>query len=92
MDLKQILYYVRHSLNNPEAAKSIQKDAREVVHKLTYLAESLKLCEEPILAKRGYRVIFFQKHHYLMMYRVEGAVVYVDAIFHKLQDYQSLFK
>lgn len=54
MDLKQILYYVRHSLNNPEAAKSIQKDAREVVHKLTYLAESLKLCEEPILAKRGY--------------------------------------
>ena len=70
----------------------MQRDMEETKKKLTYLAESLKLCEEPDLAMQGYRVILFQKHDYLMLYRVEGNIVYVDGVYHQSQNYQSLFK
>ncbi len=90
--LKQILLYIQYKLRNPIAARNVRRDAKETKRKLTYLAESIKLCDEPELAKRGYRIIFFKKHNYFMLYRVDGNIVYIDAIFHGLQNYQNLFK
>ena len=52
---------------------------------------ALKLCIHPKLKKNRYRVIHFMRHHYLMLYRIEGATVYVDAIYHQLQDYENVF-
>ncbi len=37
----------------------------------------------------GYHRINFQKHRYFMLYRIEDDVVYVDDIFHELQDYEN---
>ena len=31
----------------------------------------------------------FLSHRYFMLYRVEGDTVYVDNIFHELQDYEN---
>ena len=31
----------------------------------------------------------FQKYRYFMLYRIEDDVVYVDDIFHELQDYEN---
>lgn len=90
--LRRILLYIRFVLKNPDAAKNVRRDMNETKRKLTYLAESIKLCDEPELAICGYRVIFFQKHDYLMLYRVDGNTVYVDGIYHQLQNYQNLFK
>lgn len=90
--LRQILSYIRFVLKNPDAARNVKRDANETKRKLTYLAESLKLCEEPELAIQGYRVISFQKHAYVMLYRVDGNIVYVDGIYHELQNYHDLFK
>ena len=92
LQLKNIVEYVRSVLMNPIAAKSVLEDAEKTMDKLTYLAESLKLCEESELAIHGYRVISFQKHHYIMVYRVEESTVYIDGIFHRLQDYQNVFR
>ena len=36
-----------------------------------------------------YRRINFQQHRYFMLYRIENDVVYVDDIFHELQDYEN---
>lgn len=90
--LRRILSYIRFVLKNPEAAKNVRRDMDETKRKLTYLAKSLKLCEEPELAIHGYRVISFQKHDYVMLYRVDGNIVYVDGIYHELQNYRNLFK
>lgn len=87
-----MVYYVRYILKNPIAAEKVIQDAEKTMNKLTYLAESLKLCEEPELAIQGYRVIFFQKHDYVMLYRVDENTVYIDGIFHQLQNYQNIFK
>ena len=35
--------------------------------------------------------LFFDKHDYFMVYRVEGKKVIVDAMYHELQDYESVF-
>ena len=49
----------------------------------------LKICDNPHLQSFGYRRINFQQHRYFMLYRIENAVVYVDDIFHELQDYEN---
>ena len=36
----------------------------------------------------GYRRINFKSHRYFMLYRVEEDKVYVDNVFHELQDFE----
>lgn len=42
---------------------------------------------DPDLAKYGYRVIKFRKHHYYMAYRLKGNVATVDGIYHTMQNF-----
>ena len=35
--------------------------------------------------------MLFLRHDYVMLYRIEENVVYVEAIYHLLQDYENLF-
>ncbi len=49
----------------------------------------MKVCDNPRLQSLGYRRINFQQHRYFMLYRIENDVVYVDDIFHELQDYEN---
>ena len=53
------------------------------------MAESLKLCENPRLQMFGYRRINFLSHRYFMLYRIEEDIVFIDNIFHELQDYEN---
>ena len=41
------------------------------------------------IAVLGYHRINFLSHRYFMLYRIENNTVYVDNIFHELQDYES---
>lgn len=53
------------------------------------VAGSLKFCDNPKLKALGYRRINFLSHRYFMLYRIESDTVYVDNIFHELQDYEN---
>lgn len=90
--IRQILYHIRYRLKNLEAAESIKQDMKETKMKLSYLAESIKLCEEPELAQFGYRIIFLQRHRYIMLYRVNRNTVYIDGVYHELQNYQEMYQ
>ena len=70
-------------------AKHVLDDFEETVEKLKHAAGSLKLCDNPRLESLGYHRINFQKHRYFMLYRIENGVVFVDDIFHELQDYEN---
>ena len=83
--------YVQDTLLNPIAAQSILRDAQKTQETLTKLAGSLKLCGHPALRKLGYHAVKFEKHNYTMLYRVDGETVYVDGIYHLMQDYENLF-
>lgn len=89
--LNSYIDYLQYTLLNDQAAYNMWQDALETRNQLSKVAGSLKLCSQPQLKKNGYHVISFQRHRYLMLYRLEGQTAYVDAIYHQLQDYENTF-
>ena len=90
--LDAAIHYILNVLQNEQAALSVMEDAEKTGHRLSYAAGSLKLCDDPELRALGYRMIHFKNHNYFMLYRIEDNTVYVDAIYHDLQDYENMFK
>lgn len=89
--LNSYIDYLQYTLLNDQAAYNVWQDALETRDQLSRVAGSLKFCAHPQLKKNGYRAISFLRHRYLMLYRVEDTTVYVDAIYHQLQDYEKSF-
>ncbi len=88
-DLNGFIRYLLFVKNNRQAAKNVLDDFEKSVEKLKYVAGSLKLCENPRLKNLGYYRMNFLNHRYFMLYRIENDVVFVDDIFHELQDYEN---
>lgn len=89
--LDMYVYYTLETLKNRQAAKSILADVKETKKRLSVIADSFKICDDPILAKYEYRKIRFEKHKFVMIYRIKGDQVIVDGMFHELQDYEGIF-
>lgn len=89
--LDMYVCYTIETLGNKQAAKAILADAKATKKKLSMVADSLKLCDNPALAQYGYRKIRFEKHKFLMIYRLDSGNVIVDGMFHELQDYEGIF-
>ena len=88
-DLDQFIKYLIFEKGSIEAAQNVLNDYDATIETLKIVAGSLKFCDNPRLRKQEYRRINFLNHRYFMMYRIVGDVVYVDNIFHELQDYES---
>ena len=88
-DLNQFIQYLLFAKKNKQAARNVLDDFEDTVKRLKYVASSLKICDNPHLQSFGYRRINIQQHRYFMLYRIENDVVYVDDIFHELQDYEN---
>ena len=89
--LEMYIAYTLYKIKNLQAARAIRDDAKRTKKRLSNVAGSLSYCENEILARNGYRRILFDKHDFFMVYRIEGNTVIVDAMYHKLQDYESVF-
>lgn len=92
--MRQLEGYISYTLSkfkNVQAARAIRDDAERTIDRLAIIAGSLSLCENEVLAKNGYRRILFDKHEFFMVYRIVGDTVIVDAMYHQLQDYESVF-
>lgn len=76
---------------NKQAASAVWNDAVGTVTELENVADSLRLCDNPDLKALGYRKINFRNHRYVMLYRIEENIAYVEAIYHELQDYENIF-
>ncbi|MDE7311194.1 MAG: type II toxin-antitoxin system RelE/ParE family toxin [Eubacterium sp.] len=88
--LTQILRYLKQELGNDQAAQSMKSDMKDTKQRLSRIAGSLKLCDDAKLRSLGYRTIHFKHHRYFMLYRIEDSIVYVDAVYHDLQDFENL--
>lgn len=89
--LDMYVEYTIETLGNKQAAKAILADAKATQKKLAVVADSLKICDNPALAKYEYRKIGFEKHNFIMIYRIHEGKVIVDGMFHELQDYEGIF-
>lgn len=89
--LDMYIYYTTETLKNRQAARAILADVRETKRKLSEVADSLKVCDNPRLAKYGYRKIQLARHRFVMIYRIQDRTVVVEGMFHELQDYEGIF-
>ena len=88
-DLDQYVQYLLAEKKNVQAAINLLDDFEATIRRLKAVAGSLKLCENPILKELGYRRINFLSHRYFILYRIVDDIVFVDSIFHELQDYEN---
>lgn len=88
-DLEKFLEYLVVVKENRQAAKNVLDDYDVTIESLRHVAGSLKMCDNPKLRQLGYRRINFLNHRYFMLYRIMGDIVFVDSVFHELQDYES---
>lgn len=88
-DMNNHVQYLLYEKRNPQAAQNLLLDFETTKDNLKYIATSLKYCENPHLRKAGFRRINFSKHNYFILYRVIGKSVFIDAIYHSLQDYEN---
>ena len=89
VDMDGFVYYLLSEKKNEQAARNLIDDLETPIAILVYAAENLKMCENQHLKELGYRRINFKSHRYFMLYRIEEDTVYVDNIFHELQDYEN---
>lgn len=88
-DLEHFVQYLLFEKKNPQAAENLLNDFDAIIDSLKYVAESLQLCDNPRLHDLGYRRINLYYHRYFLLYRVVDDAVFVDNIFHQLQDYEQ---
>ena len=88
-DLNSCISYLLFEKKSEQAAGNLLNDFEATKVSLSNVAGSLKFCDNPKLRELGYRRINFLSHRYFMLYRIEDDVVYVDNIFHELQDYEN---
>ncbi len=89
LDFKNITYYLLYKLKSEQATISVTDDMEHTIERLSYMASGMKLCDDPRLHDLGYRTIHFKRHNYFMLYRIQDDTVYVDAIYHDLQNYED---
>ena len=88
-DFDRFITYLLFEKKSEQAARNLLNDFEETKTSLANVADSLKLCDNPKLRALGYRRINFLSHRYFMLYRIENDTVYVDNIFHELQDFEN---
>lgn len=89
-DLDRFVTYLLFEKKNEQAARNLLNDFEKTKASLSNIAGSLKPCDNPKLKELGYRRINFLLHRYFMLYRIEGNSVFIDNIFHELQDYENI--
>ncbi len=88
-DLERFIKYLLLEKKSRKAAENVLNDYDATIESLKYVAGSLKLCDNPRLRQLKYRRINFLNHRYFMLYRIVDNIVFLDNIFHELQDYKN---
>lgn len=88
-DLERFIKYLIIEKESMQAAENVLNDYDVTIESLKHVAGSLKLYDTSRLRQLEYRHINFLNHRYFMLYRIVDNVVFVDNIFHELQDYEN---
>lgn len=88
-DLERFIKYLITEKESMQAAENVLDDYDATIESLKHVAGSLKLCDNPRLRQLQYRRINFLNHRYFMLYRIVDNTVFIDNIFHELQDHEN---
>ncbi len=91
-DVDSIVEYLIFNLYNKQAASCFVDSLENGKNVLCNSAESFQLCSNFRLQSMGYRRLNLEKTKYFLLYRIENSTVFVDGVFHQLQDYENKIK
>ncbi len=83
------LAYLLFVLQSEQAYDAVKADYYRTLERLTREAGMIRESRFKELRDRGLKQIFFDKHDYVMLYRINGDVAEVAKIFHTSEDYQN---
>ena len=83
--------YILHKLKNQDAAWNLRDALSRTVVELSDHPETAQLCVDGALRGFGYRMKMVLDTRYLCICRIEGNTVWIEGIYHELQDYENLF-
>lgn len=89
--LERIIDYIQITLHNPQAAGSLRYDFYLTANSLVRLPNAGRLCRHPVLNHLEHRIISLRRHQYNLIYHTEDTTVFIDAVYHQLQDYENIF-
>jgi len=91
-DLFNILEYIAHELENPQAATDFADGVERCYADLEEMPSAHSLCADPLLRIKGYRK--YPVGNYLIIYRIveESKEVRIVHIFHETQNYLEIQK
>lgn len=92
IQLDRCIHYISKDLRNPVDAKNVLNDFLRTMSSLTQIAGSLPYLLDEELASAGYKKLQFEKHRYLLIFRIVDDSVVIEAVYHTLQDYENLLK
>ncbi len=90
--LESYIAYIINELKSKQGARAVLDDYLDTINILKVSANSLALLQDKNFAIYNYRRINFCKHRYFMLYRIVDNIVFVDAIYHGLQDYKNIIQ
>lgn len=85
----KFLKYIYQTLQNPQVAYNLMQDFDDTIGILEGQAGSFGYCRSKRLRKLGFRKIHFQRHKYLLVYRIKQNSVIIEGMYHELQDYEN---
>ena len=88
-DLERFIKYLIIDKKSMQAAQNVLNDYDATIESLKHVARSVRICDNPRLRQLEYRRINFMNHRYFILYRIVDNIVFVDNIFHELQDYEN---
>lgn len=88
-DLERFIKYLITEKESMQAAENVLNDYDATIESQKHVAGSLKLCDNLRLRHLEYHRINFLNHRYFMLYRIVDDTVFVDNVFHELQDYEN---
>ena len=85
------IVYIINKLRNPDAAWHLRDALDQAIAQLSSHPEAVSLCADPALRAYGYRKKLIVTTRYLCVFRIDGNTVWIEGIYHELQDYENLF-
>ena len=87
--LEQLVNYILYKFRNEQAARHLLDGIEQLYDRLQDNPYQFADCRDSFLKSKGYKEAIVKNVDYILIFRIEGNVVYVLGIFHQLENYKN---
>lgn len=87
--LEQLVNYILYKFRNEQAAGHLLDGIEQLYDRLQDNPYQFADCRDSFLKSKGYKEAIVKNVDYILIFRIEGNVVYVLGIFHQLENYKN---